>query len=149
MINFSMHPRAKIIVAFAVAVLAASSAFASDDSVLVIKGKVIGDDGKPADDAEVRVKIIGRKAPEKIVQTDSRGQYIVLGLVPGNYSVTAYDFGGNARSRAMITTDRRGWARVNFDLRLDTIVGDGADTIHGDNHLTSPCDHMQQFTFKR
>jgi hypothetical protein len=144
-----MHPRAKIIVAFAVAVLAASSTLASDDSVLVIKGKVIGDDGKPADDAEVRVKTIGRKAPDKIVETDSRGQYIVLGLVPGKYSVTAYDFAGNARSRAMITTDRKGWARVNFDLRLDTIVGDGANRITGHNHLTSPCDHMQQIALRQ
>ena len=149
MITCSMHPRAKIIVAFAVALLAASWTLASDNNVLVIKGKVIGDDGKPADGAEVRVKALSRKAPNKVVQTDSLGQYIVLGLMPGNYSITAYDTSGFARSRAMIKTDRKGWARVNFDLGLDSIVSEGGETINGHNNLTSGCDHMQQMTFKR
>jgi Carboxypeptidase regulatory-like domain len=144
-----MHPRAKIIVAFAVTLLAASWTLAGDNNVLVIKGKVIGDDGKPADGAEVWVKALSRKAPVKVVQTDSRGQYIVLGLVAGNYSITAYDTSGFARSRAMIKTDRPGWARVNFDLGLDSIVTYGGETVNGDNHLTSPCDHMQQVTMKR
>ena len=144
-----MLPRAKIIVAFAVTLLAASWTLAGDNNVLVIKGKVIGDDGKPADGAEVQVKALGRKAPKKVVQTDSLGQYAVLGLVPGDYSITAYDTNGFARSRAIIKTDRKGWARVNFDLGLDSIVGDGGETINGHNHFTSPCDHMQQMTFKR
>src|ERR1700716_2673947 len=136
-----MHPRAKIIVAFAVALLAASWTLASDNNVLVIKGKVIGDDGKPVDGGEVWVMALGRKAPVKVVQTDSRGQYIVLGLVPGNYSITAYDTSGFARSRAMIKTDRKGWARVNFDLGLDTIMGDGGETINGHDHITSASSH--------
>ena len=125
-----MYPGAKIIVAFAAAVLAASATFASDNNVLVIKGKVIDDDGKPADGTEVRVKAIGQKVPEKIVETDSRGKYIVLGLVPGNYTVTAYDSTGNARSRATIKTDRKGWAKVDFNLGLDSMVGDGGNSNH-------------------
>jgi hypothetical protein len=144
-----MHPRAKIIVAFAVALLAASWTLASDNNVLVIKGKVIGDDGKPADGAEVRVKALSRKAPVKVVQTDSLGQYIVLGLVPGNYSITAYDTSGFARSRAMIKTDRKGWARVNFDLGLDTIVGEGGETINGHDHITSASSHFAAMALKR
>jgi Carboxypeptidase regulatory-like domain len=137
-----MNPRAKIMVALAVAAVAASSTFGSDNKILVIKGKVIDDEGKPADGTEVRVKSLDRKAPVKIVQTDSRGQYIVLGLAPGEYSITAYDTGGNARSRAMIKTDRKGWARVNFDLALDTIVGDSANRITGHDHMTSASSHL-------
>jgi hypothetical protein len=150
LINSSMHPRTKIIMALTVAVLAASSTFAGDKKeVFVIKGKVIDDDGKPADEAQVRVKALDRKAPVKIVQTDSKGQYIVLGLVAGNYTITAYDFAGSARSRATIKTDRKGWAKVNFDFGLDSMVGDGGNTVDGQDHFASPCDHMQQFTFKR
>jgi hypothetical protein len=144
-----MYPRAKIIVTLAVAAFAAGSTLANDNKVLVIKGKVIGDDGKPADGAEVHVKAIDRKAPDKIVETDSRGQYIVVGLMPGNYSITAYDTFGFARSRALIKTDRRGWAKVNFDLGLDSIVGDGGNTITGHDHMTSASSHLGPLPLRR
>jgi len=149
LVTYNMHPRAKIIVVFAVALLAASWTLAGDNNVFVIKGKVIDDDGKPADGAEVHVKAVGRKEKDKVVQTDSKGQYIVLGLVTGSYTITAYDIAGYARSRALIKTERRGWARVNFDLQLDSIVLQGGETIGGQDHFTSPCDHMQQMTFKQ
>jgi hypothetical protein len=124
-----MHAVAKIVMTLAVATLAANFAVANNDNVLVIRGKVTGDDGKPADGAQIQVRALDRKAPPQIALTDSRGQYIVLGLVPGRYSVTASDPNGVARSRAIIKSDRRGWARVDFDLALDTMVGDGANTI--------------------
>src|SRR3954468_1894543 len=132
-----MKPRALITVAFAAALLAASSTFAGDDKVLVIKGKVIDDDSKPADGTEIRVKALDCKAPDKVAVTDSRGHYIVIGLVPGNYSVTAYDFFGSARSRAIVKANRRGWAKVDFDFALDSMVGDGANTIEGHEHSWS------------
>jgi carboxypeptidase family protein len=144
-----MNLRAKIMVGLALAVLAVSSAFAGDNKVLVIKGKVMDDDGKPADGTEVRVRALDRKAPDKIVETDSRGQYIVLGLIPGKYSVTAYDFFGNARSRALIEAQRKGWARVNFDLALDSVVGDTANTITGHDHMTSASSHLGPLPLKR
>src|SRR3954470_14213132 len=137
-----MNSIAKIMASLAVAALAAGSVFAGDTNVLVIKGKVIDDDGKPTDGTEVRVRALDRKVPDKIVETDSRGQYIVLGLVPGRYTVTAYDFFGNARSRALIQSQRKGWARVNFDLALDSIVGDTSNTITGYDHATSASSHM-------
>src|SRR4051812_28799000 len=118
-----MYRMTRVMAVFAVIALAGSSICASDN-VLVIKGKVVDDDGKPANGTAVRVKALDRKAPDKIVQTDTRGQYIVLGLTPGKYSVTAYDFFGNPRSRALITNVRTGWARVNFNLALDSMVGD-------------------------
>src|SRR5437870_4840196 len=112
-----MYSLAKIVTVSAVAVCMVGSLFASDQ-VLVIKGKVTDDDGKPADSTTVRVKALDRHAPDKLVQTNSHGQFIAVGLVPGRYSVTAYDVFGNARSRALIESSRRGWANVNFDLRL-------------------------------
>src|SRR3954469_12274752 len=103
-----MYAIARVIAVFALIVLTAGSTFASDN-VLVIKGKVIDDDGKPTNGTAVRVKALDRKTADKIVETNSRGQYIVLGLVPGKYSVTAYDFFGNARSRALINSAHAGW----------------------------------------
>ena len=114
---------------FAAAVLVAGSTFANDNNVLVIKGKVKGDDGTTADGAEIRVKALDRKAPDRVALTDSRGQYIVLGLVPGRYSITAFDTDGTARSRAIIKADRKGWAKVDFDFALDSMTGDSANGV--------------------
>jgi carboxypeptidase family protein len=128
-----MYRMARVI---AVLVFTAGSTFARDNG-LVIKGNVMDDDGKPADGTAVRVKALDRKAPDKVVRTDSRGHYIILGLAPGKYSVTAYDLFGNARSRALIKSERTGWARVNFDLALDSMVGDDATTAKGQVRVIS------------
>ena len=148
------------IAAAAVGLLAAGTTFATDkddgkaskDSnvtkdpkALVIKGKVIGDDGKPLEEAEIHVKPLDRKAPDSVVVTDSRGKFIVLGLPFGDYAVTAFDDHGFARSRAIIKTDRKGWANVNFDLRLDEGLGDGANRVNGHLHDMGPTSHMGSF----
>lgn len=136
---------------FAVAVLAVGPTFAGDkgkdndkDKVknqLVIKGKVV-EDGKPQDGAEIRVKSLDRKMPDKVVLTDSRGKYIVLGLQPGNYTVTAHDVDMKyPRSRALIKVNRNGWANVNFDLGLDKDAGNDASRIAGHAHFTQPNSH--------
>jgi hypothetical protein len=114
---------------FAAVALVAASMFATDNKDLVIKGKVKGDDGKAVTGAEIRVKALDRKAPDKVAVTDSQGQYIVNGLVAGRYSITAFDPDGIARSRAAINADRGGWARVDFDLALDSMVGDSANGV--------------------
>jgi hypothetical protein len=116
-----------------------------DAKALVIKGKVIGDNGKPLEEAEIHVKPLNSKAADSVVVTDSRGKFIILGLPYGDYTVTAFDDHGFARSRAIIKTDRKGWANVNFDLRLDQGLGDGANTIHGHLHEMGPTSHMGQF----
>jgi hypothetical protein len=158
-----MIVRTKMIAAVAVAMtlIAAGATFASDNkkdskndndtdikfdtkkpNVLVIKGKVIGDDGKPQADSEIRVRRLDQKAKETSVITDSRGHYIVLGLVIGNYSVTAYDPNGFARSRAIIKVDKKGWAKVDFDLGLDKTMGDSAaGRADGHEHFTQPNSH--------
>jgi hypothetical protein len=157
-----MHPGAKIMMVVAVAVLAAGPAFAGDKdkgqnrnsnkstkNQLVIKGKVL-EDGKPQM-AEIRVKSLDRKMPDKVVQTDSKGKFIVLGLEPGNYSVTAHEEGTNyPRSRAVIKVDRYGWANVTFDMGLDKDAGNDASRIGGYDHLTEASSHMgSRPTFKR
>jgi carboxypeptidase family protein len=140
-----------IIVAFAVALFAAGPGLAGDKKekgekkegkeVFVIKGKVV-EDGKPQDGAEVHVRSLDRKEPDKVVETDSKGHYIVLGLLPGSYSVTAYDPDMvYARSRAIIKTNRKGWAKVDFDLGLDRDVGNDASRISGHEHFTQPNSH--------
>ena len=143
-----MYLAARVIVVFAVAILATPS-FAGDKdkeknknkNQLVIKGKVI-EDGKPQL-AEIRVKSLDRKMPDTVVQTDSRGKFIVLGLQPGSYTVTAHEEGtGYARSRATIKVDRNGWANVNFDLGLDRDLGNDASRISGHDHVWSASSHM-------
>ena len=116
---------------------------------LVIKGKVL-EDGKPQM-AEIRVKSLDHKMPDKVVETDSRGKFIVIGLKPGHYTVTAHEEGtGYARSRATIKVDRFGWANVTFDLGLDKDMGNDASRISGDDHLTDASSHMGSgLTFKR
>jgi len=138
----SVHFRLKIIVAFAVAVVAASSTFAGDNNKIAIKGKVIGDDGKPDRDAEIRVKALDRKESDKIALTNLQGQYIVVGLAVGNYSVTAYDWEGNPRSRAIIKVDRKGWAKVDFNLKLDQDLGNDAGRMSGMDSASNPNSHL-------
>jgi Carboxypeptidase regulatory-like domain len=136
-----MTLRLNLIAAAAVALIGAGPAFASgNDKVLVIKGKVI-EDGKPIDGAEIRVKALDRQVPDKVVESDSHGKFIVLGLLAGNYSVTAYDPDGFARSRALIKTTQKGWASVNFDLGLDRDVGNDASRINGHGFFTQPNSH--------
>jgi hypothetical protein len=136
-----MSSKSQIIGAIGIALIAASPAFAGEKEVFVIKGKVV-EHGKPQDGAEVHVRALDRKAPDRVVQTDSKGQYIVLGLLPGNYSVTAYDPDmGYARSRAIIKTNRKGWAKVDFDLGLDDDFGNDASRIGGHEHFTQPNSH--------
>ena len=136
-----MRFRIEAVVVLAVAIVAAGPALAGEKEVFVIKGKVV-EDGKPHDGAEVRVRCLDRKVPDKVVQTDSHGKYIVLGLLPGNYAVTAHDSYTNyARSRAIIKAGRKGWANVNFDLGLDRDVGNDASRIGGHEHFTQPNSH--------
>ena len=142
-----MFLKTEIIVAVAMALVTAGSMFASDNKnndVLVIKGTVMGDDGKPQKDAEIRVKRLDGKGAEAVSITNSRGQYLVAGLSIGDYAITAYDPDGFARSRAVIKTAKKGWAKVDFDLALDKSRGEGVDRMWQGaltGHLTNPNSH--------
>ena len=109
----------------ALSLVTAGPAFAADNKFILIKGKVIGDNGKPQAGAEVEALRVDVKAPAIVTTTDKRGQYILAGLPIGSYSVTAY-FHGFPRSRALIKTQAKGWAKVDFDLALDQGKGDAA-----------------------
>ena len=142
-----MRFRIQAVAVLAVALAMAGPVFADEKAekagkeVFVIKGKVV-EDGKAQDGAEVRVRCLDREVPDKVVQTDSHGKYIVLGLLPGNYAVTAHDAYTNyARSRALIKAGRKGWANVNFDLGLDRDFGNDASRIGGHEHFTQPNSH--------
>ena len=134
-----MLPHAGIIAALTVALLATGSTLAADNKLLLIKGKVIGDNGKPQEGAEVRALRVDAKGPEIVAITNTRGEYVLTVLPVGAYSVTAY-FNGFARSRAIIKTASKGWAKVDFDLGLDQGRGDGVDRMQRDlrGFLTIP-----------
>jgi hypothetical protein len=123
------HTPKTIAAACALAVVAAQFAAAGDAKPFLIRGKVISENGKPQGDAEIRALRLDAKAPEIIATTDAHGVYMLTNLPLGAYSITAF-VDGFARSRAMIKTLKKGWANINFDLRLD--AGDGGNRISQD-----------------
>ena len=77
--------RACALVAFAFALVAYSIPAAAQSGTL--KGKVTGADGKPLEGAKVVIEHVAtsRKNESK---TDRRGEYVQVGLTPGDYTVT-------------------------------------------------------------
>ena len=77
--------RACALVAFAFALVAYSIPAAAQSGTL--KGKVTGADGKPLEGAKVLIEHVAtsRKNESK---TDRRGEYVQVGLTPGDYKVT-------------------------------------------------------------
>jgi hypothetical protein len=124
-----MFPLKETVIAFGIALVnVVPTSFAGDNKAILIKGTVIGDNGKPCDGVEIRLLRVDAKGRETRTVTNGRGQYWLYGLPPGAYTVTAY-FQGFARSRANIKTAGVGWAKVDFDLRLDKGAGDSVDQM--------------------
>lgn len=70
-----------------VAVLAlAGSAFAQTG---LVKGKVLGPDGKPVADAAITIEAVDGVSRKLSTKSDKRGEFVQLGLQSGNYRVTA------------------------------------------------------------
>lgn len=112
-----MISRLGLISAFAAAlILLPSPATAADQRS--IQGTLIDEDGKLVRGAEIRAKRLDAKAKVIKVTTDRTGTYVFESLPPGVYEVTAY-LNGHPQSRAKVQTRSKGWARVNFDLRLN------------------------------
>src|SRR5687767_4957911 len=78
--------RAAAIVALALALVAQPSAVAAQSGQL--KGRVIDATNKPVEGAKVLIEHI-ETARKMEVTTDKRGDYVQVGLQPGNYRVTA------------------------------------------------------------
>ena len=74
-----------VLVAFALALVAYSVPASAQSGTL--KGRVTGPDGKPLEGATVVIEHVGtsRKNTSK---TDRRGEYVQVGLTPGDYRVT-------------------------------------------------------------
>src|ERR1700760_4037020 len=96
------------------ALISSSSLVSADNKS--IEGVVIGIDGKPLPGVEVRAEGANVKAATTVALTDVKGQYVLRGLLPAAYTVTA-SVGGTPRSRANVMTQKNGWVRVDFDLR--------------------------------
>jgi tetratricopeptide (TPR) repeat protein len=55
----------------------------------MLKGKVIGPDGKPITGAQIVIEFAEGVSRKFEVKSDRRGEFIQIGLAPGNYKVTA------------------------------------------------------------
>ncbi len=72
----------------AAAVVLALAAPAAAQTGLV-KGKVVGPDGKPVADAAVTIEFVEGMSRKLSTKTDKRGEFVQLGLQSGGYRVTA------------------------------------------------------------
>jgi hypothetical protein len=126
------RPLAIIAAIFTVAVVIPGSALSADNksNQASIAGTVIGPNGKPLGDAEIRaMRVDDPKKVVVITTTNSRGMYMFKGLPAGAYSITAY-MDTLAMSRANVKTQGVAYAKVDFDLRLDS--GDPMDRMQAD-----------------
>src|SRR4051812_21963597 len=100
-----MFWRARFIACLAAAcvVLGQTVSLAGDDKSKSVAGTVIGGEGKPMDNVEIRALRVDVKAPPRVAMTTSDGVYILRNLPPGAYSITA-SVDGLPLSRAQIKT---------------------------------------------
>ena len=124
-----MVHRLTIVAAFAVALAFATSSTLADDKKPAtpkprtsIGGKVIGENGKPQEGAEIRALRTDAKGPAISAWTDASGRYAFANLPAGTYSVTAY-VDTLALSRATIQTRTDGWVKLDFDLQQQLLQG--------------------------
>src|ERR1043166_8124247 len=121
-------------------ILVAGPVAAGDNKSASNKGAIAGtftdDDGKRLVGAEIRVQAVGTKLKPVITRTDSQGRYWIKGLPIGDYVVTAY-LDGSAAFRAKIRTSDKGYAKVDFDLRLTSQGAEGADRMQRDLRFNS------------
>ena len=136
-----MIPRLTIVAVFVVGLAIVTGSTLAGDKKPVkqaakprtsIGGKVIGENGKPQADAEIRAVRTDVKAPVITAWTDSKGRYAFANLPVGQYSVTAC-VDTLPLSRANVQTRSNGWVKLDFDLQQQLLQGMstnlGADTL--------------------
>jgi hypothetical protein len=128
--------RSSVIAAAAALLFATQPVLAGDSVNRSIQGKLIGEDGKPLAGGEIRADRLDAKMKDAVTTTDRHGQYVFSGLPAGKYAVIAV-VDGVPQSRATVQTSPRGWARVDFDLRLNEAGNAGADRMQRDLELRS------------
>lgn len=74
------------LVAVAMALAVAAPAFAQTG---LVKGKVVGPDGKPVADAVITIEFMEGMSRKLTTKSDKRGEFVQLGLQSGGYRVTA------------------------------------------------------------
>jgi tetratricopeptide (TPR) repeat protein len=104
-----------LLAAFVVAVTLALSLPVSAQSTGMVKGKVVDGQGQPVESAKILIEFLDGVNRKYDVKTNKRGEYIQIGLQPGNYRVTASKEG--VGSQAFDARVRLGAAaEVNFQL---------------------------------
>jgi hypothetical protein len=80
-----------------------------------IQGDVEGVDGRPLQDAEVRIERIDKKSPAMTAKTNAKGFYSSSELSEGTYKISVVE-GGTVKSSVNIKTagDK---ARIDFNLK--------------------------------
>jgi tetratricopeptide (TPR) repeat protein len=91
-----------------------------------LRGKVISPDGKPVQGAEILIEFADGVNRKYNVKTDRRGEFIQIGLQPGNYRVTAtVDKLGAVTLPARVTLARP--AEVEFNFAAAAAAAGGVD----------------------
>jgi tetratricopeptide (TPR) repeat protein len=109
------------LVALALLIGVAASAAAQSGQ---LRGKVIDPDGKPVPGAEILIEAADGVTRKYNVKTDRRGEFIQIGLQPGNYRVTAtVPKLGTVTLPARVTLARA--AEVEFDFAAAAAAGGG------------------------
>jgi protocatechuate 3,4-dioxygenase beta subunit len=134
--TLTMSPRSRIAALFsgAALLLATASTWAGDNKS--IQGTLVGEDGKSVRGAEIRAQRVDGKAKVAVTKTDSAGHYVFEALPAGAYAITAY-VDGFPKSRATVRTRTKGWAKVDFDLRLNESDSTEVDRMQRDIRTSS------------
>lgn len=112
------------VVAFAI-VFGLASVVAAQSGQL--RGKVIDPEGKPVQGAEILIEFADGVNRKYNVKTDRRGEFIQIGLQPGNYRVTAtVDKLGAVTLPSRVTLARPAEVEFNFAAAAAAAAG-GAD----------------------
>jgi tetratricopeptide (TPR) repeat protein len=81
--------RRALLTALAVLVAVAMASPVSAQSTGMCKGKVVDKDGKPVEGAKITISFKDGISRNYEVKTNKKGEFIQIGLPPGNYKVTA------------------------------------------------------------
>ena len=80
-----------------------------------IEGKVLGADGRPVQNAEVRIQRQDKTGAPVTIQTDAKGRYVSSKLPAGTYRVSVVQNGAVKSNVTMKTVGEP--ARIDFDLQ--------------------------------
>ncbi len=104
---------------------------AAAQSTGMVKGKVVGPDGKPVEGAQVTIEFQEGVNRKNTTKTNKNGEFIQIGLFPGSYKVTAEKQGLGAQTfDARIRIGQT--AEVNFALVPGQVTQTAEDRKKGE-----------------